>query len=451
MKEKFLKALQDKDFSELFKKGGVSFLIRIGGQIMGFLLTLVIAHYYGAQGLGNYILAIVILRIFTLVSKLGLDTFSIRFIASFSKKNKWKSIQLFRKKILILISITSIVSSVAMYFFSDIIVGQIDVKVEYVKLSSFFVLPMVFFMLHYQSLRGLKRIAEFSFFYRMAQSTFSIVSIFIISAFIKSSNVPIYAYLTSVSIVSVLSFITYKYCFSKKADFSTEEIIEDLTVRNILKISIPLMLAQSVQFIMAWTDKLMIGNMMSAESVAVYGVAFRFSMGVSITLMAINSISSPKFAEKFASDDIKGMGKIAMQSAKMIFWTTLPLATILLIFPKFFMGLYGTDFVYTPLILGAGFEALRWLIIGRIVNALSGSVGNLMQMSGQQKLYMNILIIGAVINVVLNYYLIPIYGIKGAAIASVVSLSFWNLTMVYMVKRKFGFSTIYIPFLNNDE
>jgi O-antigen/teichoic acid export membrane protein len=444
MKEKFINALQDKDFSELFKKGGLSFLIRIGGQIIGFLLTFVIAHYYGAQGLGNYVLAIVILRIFTLVSKLGLDTFSIRFIASFSKNNKWKSIQLFRKKILIVISITSIISSVAMYFLADIIVDHIDVKVEYVKLSSFFVLPMVFFMLHYQSLRGLKRIAEFSFFYRMAQSTFSIVSIFIISAFIKSSNVPIYAYLTSVSIVSVLSFITYKYCFSKKADFSTEENIEDLTIRNILKISIPLMFAQSVQFIMAWTDKLMIGTLMSAESVAVYGVAFRFSMGVSITLMAINSISSPKFAEKFANDDIKGMGKIAMQSAKIIFWTTLPLATILLIFPKFFMGLYGSEFLI-------GFEALRWLIIGRIVNALSGSVGNLMQMSGQQKIYMNILIIGSVINVVLNYYLIPIYGIKGAAISSLVSLSFWNLTMVYMVKRKFGFSTIYIPFLNNDE
>jgi len=108
------------------------------------------------------------------------------------------------------------------------------------------------------------------------------------------------------------------------------------------------------------------------------------------------------------------------------------------------MGLYGSEFL-------TGFEVLRWLIIGRIVNALSGSVGNLMQMSGQQKIYMNILIIGSVINVVLNYCLIPIYGIKGAAISSVVSLSFWNLTMVYMVKRKFGFSTIYIPFLNNDE
>ena len=252
---------------------------------------------------------------------------------------------------------------------------------------------------------------------------------------------PIYAYLTSLSIVSALSVITYQFWFSKKASLNSEEIIEDLTIRNILKISVPLMLAQSVQFIMAWTDKLMIGNMMSAESVAVYGVAFRFSMGVSITLMAINSISSPKFAEKFASDDIKGMGKIAMQSAKMIFWTTVPLATILMIFPKFFMGLYGTEFLI-------GFEVLRWLIIGRIVNALSGSVGNLMQMSGQQKTYMNILLVGAVINVILNYNLIPKYGINGAAFASVASLSFWNLSMVYMVKRKFGFSTIYIPFIS---
>jgi len=441
MKERFLRALEDKDFAELFQKGGMSFLIRIGGQIMGFLMSFVIAYYYGAQGLGNYVLAIIVLRIFTLIAKLGLDTSSVRFIASFVKQGKWESIRLFRKKVLILISITSIVSSAAMYFLADTIVNLIDVKIEYLELASFFILPMTFFMLHYQSLRGLKKIAQFSFFYRMSQATFTIVSIFIISSFVESNSVPIYAYLTSLSIVSVLSIVTYQFWFSKKVILNSEEIIEDLTIKNILKISVPLMLAQSVQFIMAWTDKLMIGNMMSAESVAVYGVAFRFSMGVSITLLAINSISSPKFAEKFASYDIKGMGKIAMQSAKMIFWTTVPLASILLIFPKFFMGLYGTEFLI-------GFEVLRWLIIGRIVNALSGSVGNLMQMSNQQNVYMSILLLGAVINVGLNYYLIPEYGINGAAFASVVSLSFWNLSMVYMVKRKFGFLTIYIPFIS---
>ena len=70
---------------------------------------------------------------------------------------------------------------------------------------------------------------------------------------------------------------------------------------------------------MAWTDKLMIGNMLDPESVAIYGVAFRFSMIVSITLMAVNSIAAPKFAEKFAIDDINSMAKIAIQSSKLIF------------------------------------------------------------------------------------------------------------------------------------
>ena len=58
---------------------------------------------------------------------------------------------------------------------------------------------------------------------------------------------------------------------------------------------------------------------------------------------------------------------------------------------------------------------------------------------------MNILILASVINVLLNYFLIPLYSIKGAAIASFVSLSFWNLVMIVVVKNKFGFLPCYIP------
>lgn len=442
MKKYFSKVLADKDFFELFHQGKISLFIRIGGQIMGFLMSLIIAHYFGAKSLGSYVLVIVVLQIFSLISKLGLDTLSVRFIAAFAKKNQWRSIRLFRRKVLSIISTTSIFSSILMFFLADNISDFIDVEKIYVELSSFFILPMVFFMLHYQSLRGLKKIAEYSFFYRMSQATFTIIVIFIFSnlKFDNSNSIPIFSYLLSLMIVSVLSVINFYYWFNKKSTFNSKEIVENLSIISILKVSIPLMLAQSVQFIMAWTDKLMIGSMLSAEDVAIYGVAFRFSMGASITLMAINSISSPKFSEKFSTNDITGMGKIAFQSAKMIFWSTLPIAFILLLFPDFFMGLYGAEFLF-------GSEVLKWLIIGRIVNALSGSVGNLMQMSGEQKNYMKILILGAFVNVTLNYLLIPLYGIKGAAIASVASLSLWNLLMVFMIKRRFGFLTIYLPFI----
>ena len=74
MKEKFLKLLEDKDFSELLKKGGVSFLFRIAGQIIGFLLTLLIAHEFGAKGLGEYLLIVVVLKIFSLFAKILLSS-----------------------------------------------------------------------------------------------------------------------------------------------------------------------------------------------------------------------------------------------------------------------------------------------------------------------------------------------------------------------------------------
>ena len=99
MKERFQKALKDKDFAELFQKGGASFFIRIGGQALGVLLTLIIARYFGASGLGDYVLAIIVLRVFAMIAKLGIDTTSIRVIASFVSQNKFKSIKYFRKKI----------------------------------------------------------------------------------------------------------------------------------------------------------------------------------------------------------------------------------------------------------------------------------------------------------------------------------------------------------------
>ena len=163
------KALRDKDFIELFKEGGVSFFYRFGGLILGYILTLIIANLFGARGLGDYVLAITVLRLFTLFSKLGFDTTSIRFLATFSDQKKWSSIYHFRKQIIFILLFTSIFSSLAMYFFAVPISELINANHRYIQLNSFFVLPLTFFILHYQSLRGIKRIADFSFFYRVSQ------------------------------------------------------------------------------------------------------------------------------------------------------------------------------------------------------------------------------------------------------------------------------------------
>ena len=116
--------LEDKDFAELFNKGGLAFLYRIGGQLLGFLLTFVIAYFFGANGLGEYVLAIVVLRVCVLVAKFGLDTASIKYIAAFASEKKFESIRLFRQKSLIFIALTSMLMSLLMYFNSTFIESE---------------------------------------------------------------------------------------------------------------------------------------------------------------------------------------------------------------------------------------------------------------------------------------------------------------------------------------
>jgi len=450
MQKRFQKLIEDKDFSELITGGGISFFLRFGGLTIGYILTLVIANLFGAKGLGDYVLAITVLRLFTLLSKIGLDTTSIRFIASFASQDKWASILKFRKKVVGILSFTSIISSLLMYFLSNTIADLINIDARYIEINAFFVLPMAFFMLHYQSLRGLKRIAEFSFFYRISQALFSLILIVIIYQFSKSSEVPVYAYLISVLIVSFLSFLSFRYWLKKRSNGKESAKEEIMRYSTLFKISIPLMFAQSVQFIMAWTDKLMLGAIdtpnvilgltTNSSEVGIYHVAFKLSMFAAISLMAINSIASPKFAEMFGRNDIVGLKKVVHQSTKIIFWSSLPLVVIFFVFPDFFLSLFGEEFKI-------GVTAFIFLSCGRLISSFSGSVGNILQMTGNQNIYAGILFFGAILNVILNLILIPKYGINGAAIASMSSLITWNVSMVLAVKKNLGFYTVYIPFV----
>tara|TARA_B100001758_G_C18393442_1_gene604405 strand:- start:424 stop:1779 length:1356 start_codon:yes stop_codon:yes gene_type:complete len=449
MLDRINRIFKDEDFVEIFKGSSVSFLLRFGGLFIGYILTLLIANLFGAKGLGEYILAITVLELFTLCAKLGFDTTSIRFIASYAIKNKWNSIFHLRRKMLAVLSVSSLLASCLMYYFSDLLSVLLSTNASYIQLSSFFILPLSFFVLHYQSLRGLKRIAEFSFFYRMSRGLFAVISITILYQFNQSKDIALYSYLISILIVSILSFLSFRYWLNIRSKNKQSAVLEVMKYSTLFKISIPLMFAQSVQFIMAWTDKLMLGYFTDSTEVGLYHTAFKLSMFAAIALMSINSIASPKFAEMFAKQDMQGLKKVVQQSTKMIFWSTLPLVFIFFIFPEFLLGLFGEEFkvaVITFIILS----------FGRLISSFCGSVGNILQMTGYQKEFALILFCAATLNVLLNIMLIPernffgingLDGINGAALASMSSMIFWNISMVFVVKKKLGFYTFYIPFI----
>ncbi|MGA1863047.1 MATE family efflux transporter [Deferribacter thermophilus] len=113
------------------------------------------------------------------------------------------------------------------------------------------------------------------------------------------------------------------------------------------------------------------------------------------SFMSTLKIFIPKFAEFWGKGDIKGLAKVAQQSTKLIFWTSFPILLFFLIFPKPILGIFGEEFK-------VGAIALMILTIGQFVNAAAGSVGYILQMTGHQKFHQNVVLIGAISNMILN-------------------------------------------------
>lgn len=100
-----------------------------------------------------------------------------------------------------------------------------------------------------------------------------------------------------------------------------------------------------------------------------------------------------------------------------------------ILFGKFAITLfYGNDFTnsfYITVILFLGIPSMSWFkIIYTLFNAF-----------GKRKTSFLILFISTIINIVLNYALIPIYGINGSGIASVFSYSICGLLFLYLFSK----------------
>ena len=187
--------------------------------------------------------------------------------------------------------------------------------------------------------------------------------------------------------------------------------------------------------IMEWTDKIMLGIFGSSTDVGIYAVSAKIASVTILSLFAINSIVAPKFSEFYTKNKLDKLFETVKYANKLILLTSLPIAIIIFLFPEQILNIFGSEFA-------SGKLALLILTIGFLFNALSGSVGYLLQMTDNQKTYQTIILISALLNVILNWFLIPRFGVNGAAFASMISMIFWNLSSIIVVKRKFGFFTI---------
>ena len=152
-----------------------------------------------------------------------------------------------------------------------------------------------------------------------------------------------------------------------------------------------------------------------------------------------SSIAAPMFSSYKAQGDMDGLKKIVMNIGYLNILISLPIFLLILIFPRLILEFFGEEF-------SGGIFPLIILSIGAILNALCGPVMYLLSMTGMEKSARNIIVIASLFNIVLNYVLIPVYGIIGAAFATSVCTVLWNILAVIKTKKAYGFISIPHPF-----
>jgi O-antigen/teichoic acid export membrane protein len=195
----------------------------------------------------------------------------------------------------------------------------------------------------------------------------------------------------------------------------------------------PMLLSSAMFLVMSWTDTLLVGHFLEEDQVGIYRVAFRMAAVVTLVQAAVNSYAAPLFAERHASGDRAGLRAALRQTTLLNVAFSVPAFGVLVAVPAWWMGWFGEAFE-------AGATCLVWLAAGQVVNALCGPVMYLLNMTGHERPAQRIVWAAALVNLGLNLWAIPRFGIEGAAVATALSMAFWNVAAAVAVKRRMGLS-----------
>jgi O-antigen/teichoic acid export membrane protein len=174
-----------------------------------------------------------------------------------------------------------------------------------------------------------------------------------------------------------------------------------------------------LEFLLAQADKIMLGIFLDVRQVGIYAIAGALVGFVPVALQSVNQIFSPTIADLHARGEHALLGRLFQTLTKWIVGLTLPMAFVMIIDSKPLMRLFGPAFE-------AGWMVLVLGTRGQLINAGTGSVGNLLLMSGNQRRLIRVQAIMAAFVVVATAGLVRPFGIVGVALAAALTNAITN-------------------------
>lgn len=199
-----------------------------------------------------------------------------------------------------------------------------------------------------------------------------------------------------------------------------------------LQYGLMVMLATGSLILVSKIDILMIKSMLGSAEVAFYFIAFFIGSVVSVPVKSVIASIRPFVAKAWARDDLAEIDKLYKKSAI----TQLAITGFLLL-----LIVTNLDILLYFLPLRYHFEAFPMVVLciglGEVVKGATGINGMILTVSKKQhfNFYSGLFLLA--LTVLGNWLLIPILGLTGAALASLIAISLFNLFKLFIVQKLF--------------
>jgi len=384
----------------------------------------------------NYGLIQVILSVSTVLMPIlafGVPNTLVKFYSSFkNEKNQDSFLTLMLLLPLVLIIPVALISYIANDAIGNLLSRQNDVVREYVWHIFLAGMAMAYFEVFY----AWARIRMKSMFGNFMKEIFCRVGQTILLLLLWFKIIDIEFFINAlIGFYLVRTLVMKLYAYRLRSLKLNFELLDNW--KSVVKYSALIILGGSTAIVLMEVDKVMLNNFLKLENVAFYAVAGFIASTISVPSKAMHQITYPLTATYINDEDMPSLSQLYQKSSLTLFIVSGIL---------FLLILLNLNELYEllPEKYAGGFMIVFWVGLAKVYDSLLGNNNSILYNSDY---YRSILFFGvllAVLAILFNLWLIPKYGIDGAAIASFSAFFIYNTLKLGYVKSKFKI----LPFTN---
>lgn len=190
-------------------------------------------------------------------------------------------------------------------------------------------------------------------------------------------------------------------------------------------------------------DKLSLGHLLGPAAFAVYDAAGKITQLVEAPSFSIAAVVFPKSAEQMEKNGADGVGELYVRSVSVILAIIVPVLILVFVFAKPIIVLFAGP----AYIESAG--VLRLTVFFGLFMPFAVQFGTILDSTGRPALNFGVTLLTAIINLCLSYLFVPLFGMMGAALATLTGYFITFLFMQYLLSRDYGVrwwqAFVYLP------